>query len=76
VGDFEFAVGPRALCVHDTLGDAFAVKVREEVDKVKVLQEKGAVGADTLGGVGVVDGAAGGGGVDGGVFVLWVEHGL
>lgn len=74
MGDFEFAIGPRALCVHDALGDAFAVEVGEEVNQVDVLQEKRAVGADALGGVGVVDGAARGGGVDGVVFVLRVEH--
>ena len=36
MGDFEVAVRACALCVHDTLGDALAIEVGEEIDVVEV----------------------------------------
>ena len=49
VGDLKVAVRARALGVHDALGDALAVEMRELVDQVKVLQQQRAVLADGCG---------------------------
>jgi len=54
-------MGATAFGVHDTLGNPLAVKVREQVDEVEVLEEKRAVLTHTLGLVwmGVGDAIAG-----------------
>lgn len=58
-------VSATALGVNDTLGDTLAVKVREQIDQVKVLEEQRAVLAHALGLVGVRHGHAIAGGVQG-----------
>jgi hypothetical protein len=39
VGGLVIAMGPAAHVVHNTLGDALAVKAREQADEVEVLQQ-------------------------------------
>lgn len=76
MGDFKFAVSPGAFGVYDPFGDAFTIKVCEEVDEMEVLQEKGPIGANPLRSFGIEDWAAIGSGVDGSVLILGVNHRL
>lgn len=56
-------VGTTALSVNDTLGNALAVEVREQINQVEILKEQGTVLAHTLGLVWVRHGNAIAGGV-------------
>lgn len=53
IGDLEFTIGTGTLGMHNSLRDPFSVKVGEEVDQVEVLQEKRAILANSLRGLGV-----------------------
>jgi hypothetical protein len=64
--------GCRECCTDDTLGDTLTVEVREEVDMMEVLQEKGAMRADLLSSVGLSDGGAVGGGVYGVIGIRYL----
>lgn len=55
VGNLEFAVGASTLGVDHALRNALAVKVRQQVDQVEVLQQQWTVGANTLRGLGIHD---------------------
>ena len=72
----HLAIGTGALGVDDTLGDALAIKVGEQVDEVEVLQEEGSILAGTLPGAGVADGVSAGCGVDGLLAVAVARRGL
>lgn len=63
--DLELAVGTGAFGMDNTLWDTLTVKVSQEVDEVKVLQQEGAwLGADPLPAGRVLNRAAIGGCVD------------
>jgi hypothetical protein len=53
VGNLKLAVGAGTLGMDHALGNALAIKVRQQVNQVEILQQQRAVGADTLGGLGV-----------------------
>lgn len=55
VSNLKLAIGPSTLGMNHPLRDALAVKVRQQIDQVEILQEKRAVRANTLGGLGVHD---------------------
>lgn len=55
VGNLKLTVGASALGMNHSLWDALAVKVRQQVDQMEVLQQQRAVGAHSLGGLGVHD---------------------
>lgn len=48
VGDFEFAIRPRALGMDHTLWDTLAIKVSEKIDQVEVLQKERPILPHTL----------------------------
>lgn len=48
IGTFEEAVSTRALGVDNTLGDTFAVEMREQIDEMEVLEQEGPVLTNTL----------------------------
>ena len=76
VGNLEFTIGTGALGVDNTLGDALAVKVSEQVDQVEILEQERALGAHALPFRRGLDGAAVGGGVDGPFVVPLGRGGL
>lgn len=55
--------------MDDTFGDSLAVKVCQQVDQVEVLEQERTILTNALGGLGVHDRAAVGGGVDRGFIV-------
>jgi len=63
MGNFEVTVSAGALGMDDTLGNAFAANVRENVDVMKVLDKEGTIDTYTLGGVGEIDGGTIGSGI-------------
>lgn len=65
LGALESPMSTTALGMNDSLGNPFAVEVRDEIDQVEILQQQRTVGADTLGLVGMRHGHAIASGVDG-----------
>jgi len=47
-GALENSMCPRALSVHDTLGDALTIKVGKNIDQVEILQQEWPVFATSL----------------------------
>ena len=61
----NLSISSSSLGMDDTLGDALAVKVGEQVDEVEVLEEQRTIGANALPGIGIADWCAVGRCVDG-----------
>jgi hypothetical protein len=55
VGNLELAVGASTLGMNYPLRNALSVKVCQQIDQVKVLQQQWAVRANALGSLGVHD---------------------
>lgn len=64
VGTFEEAMSTAALGVDDTFWNSLAVKMREQINEVEVLDKKGAVLSSSLTLVGMWDGHTITGGVN------------
>lgn len=65
LGALEGTMSTTALGMDDSLGNPFAVEVRDKIDQVEILQQQRTIGADPLGLVGVRHWHAIAGGVDG-----------
>jgi len=55
MSNFEVTVSASTLGMDDTLGNALATKVCEDIEGMEVLDKEGAIGTCTLGSVGEVD---------------------
>lgn len=69
VGGSVDTVSSTTLSVNDSLRDTFAIEVRDQVDKVKVLKQKGAFATGSLGFIGMRDSDTIGSGVSAGFRV-------
>ena len=49
VGDFKLPISACTLCMNDTLWYTFTVEVGQQINQMKILQQKGAILPNSLG---------------------------
>ena len=54
IQNLEFAICASAFGMHDSFRYPFSIEVRQQIDEVKILEEKRAILTHSLGGLGIV----------------------